>query len=103
MPMKPMSVEQCVSEGLNALRENRSKGRSGPDEPHHEHSKQPSGAPYPELKVARQDSSAIPSHACELGTRGRSNCHPATVVYRRIGSKSLHKQWTPSKSGTRTL
>src|SRR2546428_8350351 len=24
MPMKPMSVEQCVSEGLNALRENRS-------------------------------------------------------------------------------
>jgi short-subunit dehydrogenase len=25
MPMKPMSVEQCVSEGLNALRENRSR------------------------------------------------------------------------------
>ena len=24
-PMKPMSVEQCVSEGLNALRENRSR------------------------------------------------------------------------------
>jgi uncharacterized protein len=23
MPMKPMSVEQCVSKGLNALRENR--------------------------------------------------------------------------------
>jgi uncharacterized protein len=23
--MKPMSVEQCVSEGLNALRENRSR------------------------------------------------------------------------------
>ncbi|HEY1401410.1 MAG TPA: SDR family NAD(P)-dependent oxidoreductase [Terriglobales bacterium] len=25
MPMKPLSVEQCVSEGLNALRENRSR------------------------------------------------------------------------------
>ena len=25
MPMKPMSVEQCVSEGLKALRENRSR------------------------------------------------------------------------------
>ena len=25
MPMKPMSVEQCVSEGLSALRENRSR------------------------------------------------------------------------------
>jgi short-subunit dehydrogenase len=25
MPMKPMSVEQCVSEGLNALRKNRSR------------------------------------------------------------------------------
>jgi uncharacterized protein len=25
MPMKPMSVERCVSEGLNALRENRSR------------------------------------------------------------------------------
>ena len=25
MPIKPMSVEQCVSEGLNALRENRSR------------------------------------------------------------------------------
>ena len=25
MPMKPMSVEQCVSEGLNALRVNRSR------------------------------------------------------------------------------
>ena len=25
MPMKPMGVEQCVSEGLNALRENRSR------------------------------------------------------------------------------
>ena len=25
MPMKPMSVEQCISEGLNALRENRSR------------------------------------------------------------------------------
>src|SRR6267378_3530654 len=25
MPMKPMSAEQCVSEGLNALRENRSR------------------------------------------------------------------------------
>jgi short-subunit dehydrogenase len=25
MPMKPMSVEQCVSEGLHALRENRSR------------------------------------------------------------------------------
>ena len=25
MPMKPMSVEQCVSEGLNALRQNRSR------------------------------------------------------------------------------
>src|SRR5258706_12476086 len=25
MPMKPMSVEQCVSEGLSGLRENRSK------------------------------------------------------------------------------
>jgi short-subunit dehydrogenase len=25
MPMKPMSVEQCVSDGLNALRENRSR------------------------------------------------------------------------------
>jgi short-subunit dehydrogenase len=25
VPMKPMSVEQCVSEGLNALRENRSR------------------------------------------------------------------------------
>jgi uncharacterized protein len=25
MPMRPMSVEQCVSEGLNALRENRSR------------------------------------------------------------------------------
>ena len=25
MPMKPMSVEQCVSEDLNALRENRSR------------------------------------------------------------------------------
>jgi short-subunit dehydrogenase len=25
MPMKPMSVEQCVSEGLNALKENRSR------------------------------------------------------------------------------
>ena len=25
MPMKPLSVEQCVAEGLNALRENRSK------------------------------------------------------------------------------
>jgi hypothetical protein len=25
MPMKPMSVEQCVSEGLNAARENRSR------------------------------------------------------------------------------
>jgi uncharacterized protein len=25
MPMKPMSVEQCVSEGPNALRENRSR------------------------------------------------------------------------------
>ena len=25
MPLKPMSVEQCVSEGLNALRENRSR------------------------------------------------------------------------------
>ena len=25
LPMKPMSVEQCVSEGLNALRENRSR------------------------------------------------------------------------------
>ena len=25
MPMKPMSVEQCVSEGLNALGENRSR------------------------------------------------------------------------------
>jgi uncharacterized protein len=25
MPMKPISVEQCVSEGLNALRENRSR------------------------------------------------------------------------------
>ena len=25
MPMKPMSVEQCVTEGLNALRENRSR------------------------------------------------------------------------------
>jgi hypothetical protein len=24
MPMKPMKVEQCVSEGLNALQENRS-------------------------------------------------------------------------------
>jgi hypothetical protein len=24
MPMKPMSVEQCVSEGLNAVRGNRS-------------------------------------------------------------------------------
>jgi hypothetical protein len=24
MPMKPLSVEQCVSEGLNALRVNRS-------------------------------------------------------------------------------
>src|SRR5207302_5501873 len=29
MPMKPMSVEQCVSEGLNALRENRSRIVSG--------------------------------------------------------------------------
>jgi uncharacterized protein len=25
IPMKPMSVEQCVSEGLNALRKNRSR------------------------------------------------------------------------------
>jgi hypothetical protein len=25
MPMKPLSVEQCVSEGLNALRVNRSR------------------------------------------------------------------------------
>jgi len=25
MPLKPMSVEQCVSEGLNALQENRSR------------------------------------------------------------------------------
>jgi uncharacterized protein len=25
MPMKPLSVEQCVSEGLNALRKNRSR------------------------------------------------------------------------------
>src|SRR5438132_12111890 len=25
MPMKPMTVEQCVSEGLNELRENRSR------------------------------------------------------------------------------
>ncbi|PYL26869.1 MAG: hypothetical protein DMF45_13660, partial [Verrucomicrobia bacterium] len=25
MPMKPMGVEQCVFEGLNALRENRSR------------------------------------------------------------------------------
>jgi len=25
MPMKPLSVEQCVSEGLDALRENRSR------------------------------------------------------------------------------
>jgi hypothetical protein len=25
MPMKPMSVEQCVSEGLNGLLENRSR------------------------------------------------------------------------------
>ena len=25
MPMKPMSAEQCVSEGLNGLRENRSR------------------------------------------------------------------------------
>jgi uncharacterized protein len=25
MPMKPMTVEQCVSEGLTALRENRSR------------------------------------------------------------------------------
>ena len=29
MPMKPMSVEQCVSEGLNVLRENRSRIVSG--------------------------------------------------------------------------
>ncbi len=29
MPFKPMSVEQCVSEGLNALRENRSRTDPG--------------------------------------------------------------------------
>ena len=36
MPMKPMSVEQCVSEGLNGLRQKPLQNRSRPAEPHHE-------------------------------------------------------------------
>jgi len=35
MPMKPMSIEQCVSEGLSGLLKNRSKSFQ-PAEPHHE-------------------------------------------------------------------
>jgi len=36
MPMKPMSVEQCVSEGLSGLLKNRSRVVPRPAEPHHE-------------------------------------------------------------------
>jgi hypothetical protein len=35
MAMKPMSVEQCVSEGLNALREKPVQNSSGPTESLH--------------------------------------------------------------------
>ena len=40
MPMKPMSVEQCVSEALNGLLKNRSN-HSRPAEPHHERPRAP--------------------------------------------------------------
>ena len=36
MPMKPMSVEQCVSEGLSGLRQKPLQNRSRPAQPHHE-------------------------------------------------------------------
>jgi hypothetical protein len=63
MPMKPMSVEQCVSEGLNALRENRS--RIGPDEPHHERV----GARFRETGDDSQDGR---QNACEQACKRES-------------------------------